>query len=217
MSSATQTRSPFPKQHLANPDGLLAVGGDLEPWLLETAYRQGVFPWPVQGEPIYWFCPHQRAVLFFEKLHIPKRLTRSLKKNQFLFTHNQNFLGVIRGCANRKDTWITNEMITAYHTLFKLGKAHSFEVYLADDKTSQKQLVGGLYGVWLDNYFAAESMFCTQTDASKFALIKACEFLKEKDLQWMDVQVINPHLKRFGACEITQAEFLKLLNRALNH
>jgi len=208
----------FPPVETADPEsGLLAVGGDLDVASLELAYRSGVFPWPMENEPLLWFAPQKRAVLFFDELRVSQRLRRYLKTSQFHFRMDSNFATVIRACANstnrgkQKGTWITEEMIQAYIRFHEAGFAHSFETYDADDR-----LVGGLYGVRINNFFAGESMFYIASNASKFALIETVGYLRSEGLRWMDVQMLTPLLSRFGAREIHRVEFMRMLDRALH-
>ncbi|NIR52332.1 leucyl/phenylalanyl-tRNA--protein transferase [candidate division KSB1 bacterium] len=206
----------FPPVEFADESGLLAIGGDLDVDTLELAYRNGIFPWPVIEEPLLWFAPPQRAILEFDELHIPRRLQRSLRKADFTFDVNTDFPDVIRACARTKHrkgqrgTWITEDMVQAYIEFHRRGFAHSFEVV-----NSQGDLVGGLYGVWIGHYFAGESMFYKESNASKFALIKTVDYLKKRGLSWMDVQVLTPLLVHFGAKEIPRFLFMKKLQRAL--
>jgi leucyl/phenylalanyl-tRNA--protein transferase len=207
----------FPPLELADPaTGLLAVGGDLEIDSLELAYRNGIFPWPLIDESLLWFAPPQRAILEFDEFHCPKRLTRWLQNSTYTFKVDADFLSVIKACArsrNRKNqggSWITEEMINGYYGFHEAGYAHSFETY-----TSAGKLVGGMYGVLLDNYFAGESMFYTETNASKYALVNAVEYLKDEGLTWMDVQQQTPLLASFGAREIPRDEFMTKLEEAL--
>lgn len=209
----------FPSVEMADDEsGLLAVGGDLEVGSLELAYRSGIFPWPVEDEPILWFAPAKRAIIEFEEFKIPKRLERSLKKTRFTFRVSTNFEGIIRECAqlkNRKGqngTWITREMIQAYIEFHKAGFAQSFETYNAKD-----ELAGGLYGVLINKYFAGESMFFKESNASKFALIQTVRYLKTLGITWMDVQILSPFLSNFGAKEISRGVFMKKLNQAIKN
>ena len=206
----------FPPVEKARADGLIGVGGDLEVGSLLLAYQSGIFPWPVSKEyPLLWFSPPKRAVLEFGDLHIPTRLQRSLKKKNFVFKVDTNFEKVISHCAEgknrkQKETWILDDMILAYCAFHKAGFAHSFETYNADG-----ELVGGMYGVWIKNYFAGESMFYLEPDASKFALIRALTYLKEKGVTWLDAQVMSPLLKMLGAKDISRKKFLEKLSLAL--
>ncbi len=208
----------FPPVETADPEtGLLAFGGDLTIGSLELAYRSGIFPWPAENQPILWFAPPERAIIEFSEFKIPKRLERSLKKSPFTFRINSNFAEVIKNCANlssrknQQGTWITDEMISAYIEFHKAGFAHSFEILNKNDK-----LVGGLYGVLINKYFAGESMFYKETNASKFALIQTVQYLKTLEISWMDVQILNPFLATFGANEISRDLFMQKLNQALN-
>jgi len=208
----------FPPVETADPEtGLLAFGGDLTVDSLELAYRSGVFPWPTENQPILWFAPPERAIIEFAEFKISKRLERSLNKPQFTFRVNSNFAKVIKNCASRtksknhQGTWLTNEMINAYIEFHKAGFAQSFEVL-----NGNGELVGGLYGVLINKYFAGESMFYKETNASKFALIQTVEYLKTFEISWMDVQILNPFLATFGTKEISRDLFMKKLKQALN-
>ena len=200
----------FPDPTSADENGLLAVGGDLEPESLLQAYRLGIFPWPMPGLPLLWFCPEERAILRMEKFHIPRSLQQVLKKMPYRVTIDHAFEKVIQGCAKvpRREgnmTWITSEMIHAYSEFHKLGFAHSFEVW------ENEHLVGGLYGVSVDGVFSGESMFRLQPNASKIAIVHLVEFLKSRDVKWMDIQVMSPHMHALGAENVTRQDFLKLL------
>ncbi len=201
---------PFPNTNLANEDGILAIGGDLSIERLITAYKNGIFPWYNQDEPIIWYAPKKRMVLFPKELKVSKSMQQIIKKRNFKITYNQNFATVIRHCKtiNRKDefgTWITNEMEKAYIKLHKLGIAKSVEVWL-DDK-----LVGGLYGIDLGHIFCGESMFSLVSNASKFAFISLVQKLEKQDYKIIDCQVYNQHLASLGAKEISKNEFVKFL------
>ncbi len=205
----------FPPVEWADETGLLAVGGDLEVATLELAYRSGIFPWPISDEPILWFAPPWRAVLEFDAFHLPRRLQRELKKAPFEFRIDADFPAVIRACADYRGrqgqhgTWLTPEMIAAYIEFHHHGFAHSFETY------AEGRLVGGLYGVRIGRYFAGESMFHRQKNASKFALIQTVRTLQAQGLTWMDVQVMSPLLASFGAREIPRSEFMRWLRAAV--
>jgi len=208
----------FPPVKTADPEtGFLAFGGDLTVGSLELAYRSGIFPWPTENQPILWFAPHERAIIEFSEFKVPGRLARSLKKSPFTFRVNSNFTEVIKNCAkltnrkNQQGTWITDEVISAYIEFHKAGFAQSFEVLNGND-----ELVGGLYGVLINKYFAGESMFYKETSASKFALIQTVQYLKMLEISWMDVQILNPSLATFGTKEISRDLFMKKLNQALN-
>lgn len=201
----------FPSTESANEYGIIAVGGDLSMARLQLAYSKGIFPWYCQGEPIVWYCPPERMVVFPEELKISKSLRSVLKKKQFKITMNKAFEEVIYNCKNieRKDefgTWITNEMEQAYIKLHKLGVAKSVEVWQDDT------LVGGLYGVEVGNVFCGESMFSKVSNASKVALA----YLVQTSLyKLIDCQIYNDHLASLGAREIDRNEFLKYLNQSL--
>lgn len=202
----------FPPVESATEDGLVAVGGDLEIDTLVAAYRQGIFPWPISVEfPLAWFSPHPRGVLDFDELHIPKSFNKFLKKNSFLVTFNQNFSEVILSCARarrkgQRDTWITPDIIKAYNHLFNSGLAYSVEVW------RNKNLVGGLYGVCMGDFFSGESMFMKEDNASKFALYSLIELLRSKDINWLDTQMVTPVVESFGGKHIPRKEFISRIN-----
>jgi len=203
----------FPDPEEAEPDGLLAVGGDLSPKRLIAAYARGIFPW-YSEPPILWFSPDPRLVLFPEELHVASRLHRQLAKNPFEIRMDTAFESVIQSCAriNRKDqagTWITEEMIQAYIDLHKIGIAHSVESWRGGN------LVGGLYGVSLGRAFFGESMFTLTSNASKAAFVRLIEKLKEWEFHFIDCQVHTTHLTSFGAKPIPRSEFLRALKKAL--
>lgn len=206
----------FPPIKTASPEGLLAIGGDLEVPSLLLAYRKGVFPWPTDEFPLLWFAPPFRTILEFKNINVPKRLKRELKKADFNFKIDTNFAGVIHACAegltrNSHGTWITAEMIQAYIRFHEAGYAHSFETY-----NSKGQLVGGMYGVSLGKMFAGESMFFWESGASKAALLFAAQTLQERGAPWMDAQLMSPLLESFGAHEIPREEYMILLQEALH-
>ncbi|MDX2504879.1 MAG: leucyl/phenylalanyl-tRNA--protein transferase [Gammaproteobacteria bacterium] len=208
----THIEFPHPDHALTEPDGLLAVGGDLSPQRIVNAYLNGVFPWYSAGQPILWWSPNPRAVLFPEKLHVSRSLSKFIRKNVFTTTIDQAFEQVINFCAatSRKDqngTWITDEMKQAYTLLHKIGLAHSTECWFGD------QLVGGLYGIALGKVFFGESMFSHKTNASKVAFIHLLDELKKADYALIDCQVTTEHLLSLGAEEITRNQFLKLVKK----
>jgi len=193
-------------------DDIVGVGGDLEPATLLDAYRRGIFPWPVEGLPLLWFCPRERAVLAFADLHVGRSLERARRRTPLRFTIDAAFDAVIRGCAStpRPDqdgTWITPDILTAYERLHRAGIAHSVEAWRDDT------LVAGAYGVDADGAFAAESMFHRESDASKLALLHLIDHLRSRGLDWLDVQVMTPHLARLGARPIPRPTFLAKLTR----
>lgn len=202
----------FPPVYLANKDGLLAVGGDLSAERLLLAYKNGIFPWYNQGEPIAWYSPDPRMVLFPKNLKISKSMKQVIRKNQFRATFNQNFSEVIANCKNsyregQGGTWITNEMEQAYVNLHKLGIAKSVEVWEGNE------LVGGLYGIDLGHVFCGESMFSKVSNASKFAFIYLVQKLETAHYTLIDCQVYNAHLDSLGAEEISRSEFLTYLKK----
>ncbi|WP_117882021.1 leucyl/phenylalanyl-tRNA--protein transferase [Aureibaculum luteum] len=200
----------FPPVETASSEGVLAFGGDLSPKRLLLAYNSGIFPWFNKGEPVVWYSPVERMVLFPNELKISKSMKQILKKDRFKVTFNQNFKEVIRSCKTiyregQGGTWITDEMEQAYNKLHELGHAKSVEVWLDDE------LVGGLYGIDLVNVFCGESMFSTVSNASKVAFIRLVQKLKRENYKLIDCQVYNDHLASLGAREIPRHEFLKYL------
>jgi leucyl/phenylalanyl-tRNA--protein transferase len=204
----------FPPPGEAGTDGLVAVGGNLSPGVLLSAYSQGIFPWYSEGEPLLWWSPDPRFVLFPSELHIPKSLRRTLNRGHFRFTVDHAFEEVITACSvaprrGQAGTWITDAMITGYITLHELGYAHSLEVW------KDGQLAGGLYGVSLGGMFFGESMFARVSDASKAGFVVFVGALDDHGFDCIDCQMYTEHLDRFGAREIDRDEFLKLLAHAL--
>ncbi|WP_084457001.1 leucyl/phenylalanyl-tRNA--protein transferase [Desulfogranum mediterraneum] len=200
----------FPPPQLAEPEGLLAVGGDLSPERLLSAYRSGIFPWYSQGEPLLWWSPAPRLVLFPEEFHLPRRLARTIRQGRFRLTADTAFSAVIAACARtiRRDepgTWITPEMQQAYIRLHELGHAHSIECWQGG------KLAGGLYGVALDGVFFGESMFTRVRDASKVALAQLVHHAPGLGLAVIDCQMTTRHLLGFGAREVEREVFLSLL------
>jgi len=199
----------FPPVHLAEPDGLLAMGGDLSPERLLLAYRMGIFPW-FEGNTPLWWSPDPRFVLFPSDLKISKSMQQLFKKNAFRFTTNTAFAEVIGNCKTtarrgQSSTWITEEVKAAYIHLHKLGHAHSAEAWLGDE------LAGGCYGIRLGKAFFGESMFSKVSNASKYAFIKYTEQLKREDVQLIDCQVYTEHLESLGARMMARSKFVQLL------
>jgi leucyl/phenylalanyl-tRNA---protein transferase len=205
----SEIRFPDPATALPWPNGLLAAGGDLSPARLLAAYRLGIFPWFESGQPILWWCPDPRAVIFPRELHVSRRLRRQLAGRPFEASFDREFATVVDGCARRTvpgvGTWITPEMVGAYVRLHALGHAHSVEVW------SGETLAGGLYGVAVGRVFFAESMFSRMPNASKAALVFITRELLERDFLVMDCQLPSRHLATMGAREIPRREFLALL------
>jgi leucyl/phenylalanyl-tRNA--protein transferase len=205
----------FPPVDRASHEGLLAVGGDLSPERLLEAYRQGIFPWYNEGDPILWWSPDPRAVLFPNKLHVSRSLKRSLRPGVFTVTLDTSFQSVMEQCAGPRPqypdggTWITGDMLNAYTRLHELGYAHSVETWQDD------RLVGGLYGVSLGGAFFAESMFTRVDDASKVALVRLVTQLQAWNFCLIDCQQFSPHVSRFGAEEIPRSVFINHLTQAL--
>lgn len=205
----------FPPPERAEPDGLLAIGGDLRPDRLLEAYRRGIFPWFDETLPILWHSPPRRMVLLAQELHVPRRLARRARQAPFRLTLDRDFPAVIRGCAEtprpgQRGTWITPDMQRAYAELHALGYAHSAEAWEGE------RLVGGLYGVSLGGCFFAESMFTRRPDASKLALVALVEQLRRWSIELIDCQVHTGHMARFGAREWPRARFLAALSTALD-
>ncbi|MFO0417226.1 MAG: leucyl/phenylalanyl-tRNA--protein transferase [Pseudomonadota bacterium] len=200
----------FPDVDTADEDGLLALGGDLEPESLLLAYRSGIFPWPVDNV-LAWWAPPERGVVFLDELHISRSLARELKTARYETKIDGAFAEVITRCAevvNRGDqggTWITPYLRKAYIEFAKLGYARSFESYF------NGELVGGLYGVMIDNFFVAESSFYRMPNASKVAFVAMTSHLKSLGIKWFDCQMVTPFSKSFGARSIPRAEFMRLL------
>ena len=196
-------------------DGIVALGGSLSTANLLRAYRRGIFPWPINEYVLPWCCPEQRAILEFKDLHVPRRLARVQRQLPFQFTIDRAFEAVIVSCAKVKrngetGTWITPQMVNAYCELHRKGHAHSVEAWEGNT------LVGGLYGVDAGGAFSGESMFCYRSNASKLALLYLIEHLQKKGLDWIDIQMMSPHLEALGAKSIDRSEFLQRLSIAQN-
>ncbi len=206
----------FPPAALAEKDGLLAIGGDLSPERLLLAYSTGIFPWFSEGDPILWWSPSPRLIIFPDEFKIPKRLSRLMRQKKFSVTLDKAFRQVISACATldereEKGTWITRNMIEAYCQLHDMGYAHSVECW-QDDK-----LAGGLYGISLGRVFFGESMFSRQPDSSKIALVSLVKKITEWDFDLIDCQMKTAHLMQFGAREIPGPEFQKLLAKSMSY
>lgn len=204
----------FPSPQLAAQEGLLAVGGDLSQERLLLAYRMGIFPWYSENEPILWWSPDPRLVLYPSELKISKSLKKTIKKQRFEITADEAFESVIKACAQsrtrmQEGTWIVDDMIAAYCSLHESGLAHSVEAW------QEGKLAGGLYGVSLGGCFFGESMFTRISNASKVAFVALVEHLKQLNFNLIDCQVTTTHLLSFGAREIPRAQFLKELEKSL--
>lgn len=202
----------FPTLEMMNND-LVAVGGDFHPQRLLNAYENGLFPWFMdEYNHIHWFSPQQRMVLYPDEMKVSKSLRKTIKNKAFVVKTNENFEEVMKNCASIKrkhedDTWINEHFIQAYVNLHKLGYAYSIETYLDDE------LVGGLYGVLIDDIFCGESMFAKVSDASKVAFYHLCKQAKENGINLIDCQVHNEHLESLGAKEIPREEYFKILKK----
>jgi leucyl/phenylalanyl-tRNA--protein transferase len=205
----------FPDVELADEDGLLAFGSNLSTETLLKAYKKGIFPWYNENEPISWYSPNPRFVLFPGKLKISSSMKTVINTNTFKFSVDKGFADVIKNCrvVKRKGdpgTWISDEIEKAYITLFENGFAHSAEAW------HNKELAGGLYGVQLAHVFFGESMFASQSNASKFAFIKYIQLLQEQGVELIDCQVYTQHLESLGAEFISRKDFTRLLDRLIN-
>ncbi len=204
--------TPFPpvSEALDSPNGLLAWGGDLQPQRLLNAYRSGIFPWYCEGQPILWWSPAPRCVIFPEKVHLSRRTRRRYNRSAYRMTADSAFTEVVSACAEPRaydaSTWISGDMLDAYGRLHQLGHAHSLEVW------EDEILVGGIYGLALGSVFFGESMFSRRTDASKIALVALCRQMQRQGYGLLDCQVGNPHLFSMGAEEISRKAFEALLN-----
>lgn len=202
----------FPSVSLAQPDGLLAIGGDLNPRRIVLAYQNGIFPWYNEGEPIQWWSPDPRFVLFPKKLKIQKSMRSMLANVDYTFKLNQNFERVISLCSTvprtmQTGTWITSEMKNAYIELFNLKYGLSAECYYKDE------LCGGLYGVLLPGIFCGESMFSLKSNSSKYAFIHLVRYLIQMNVQIIDCQVYTSYMEQFGAEMISRNEYLKYISK----
>ncbi len=197
------------EEAMIEPDGLLCFGGELSTSTLISAYKKGIFPWYNNDEPILWWSPSKRMVLFPTELHISRSFAKAIKKHNPKFYWNRNFLSVISHCAHirRKDngTWIQDEMITAYCRLFELGHAFSLEVEL------NGQPAGGLYGIKIDRVLCGESMYSLLPNGSKYALLEVCQWMIEHQYRLLDCQLYNQHLDSMGARLIPRQHFIQLL------
>lgn len=205
----------FPPIEMADENGLLAVGGDLEVDSLLSAYSQGIFPWPISKDyPLAWFSPNPRGLIFQKDLHCPRSLQKFIKKSPLRTTLNTAFLEVINHCANIHalkscGTWITDEIITGYLNLFNAGFAYSVEVW------NEEKLVGGIYGVHINSFVSGESMFFKESNASKLALVSLMQHLAENDVQWLDTQMVTPIISGFGGREVQRPFFRKILAESI--
>ncbi len=212
----------FPDPIQADPvgEGLVAVGADLLPATILAAYQKGIFPWFSGDDPIYWWSPEPRCIILPETFKPSKTLIRSIKKNQYTITLNQDFTAVMQACADARahaeGTWISKDIIQGYSGLHAVGLAHSIEVWQRNDDTQEKsKLVGGLYGVQLGRAFFGESMFSTQTDVSKMAFMFLMQLCAASHFPFVDCQLPNSHLMSLGAITQPRVEFLEKLKDVL--
>ena len=206
------TRFRFPHPRTADADGLVAIGGDLKPGTLLLAYRNGIFPWTTH--PITWWSPHPRAIIELDSVHVSRSLRRLMARGAFQVSFDTAFREVMEGCAKsrpgREDTWISPQFITAYTRLAEMGYAHSVEC------RREGRLVGGLYGVSIGGFFAGESMFSEEPNASKTALVSMVDRLRSRGWLLFDVQILTPHLKSMGAINVPREEYLRRLAAAVD-
>ena len=208
-------RDPFPpvEQALVEPNGLLAAGGDLSPARLLDAYARGIFPWFNDEDPVLWWSPDPRMVLFPGELHLSRSLRRTIRSQEFTVTFDRAFQGVMEGCAGPRDkqdgTWITADMMRAYTRMAELGHAHSVEAW------ADGELAGGLYGVAVGRIFYGESMFTRRSNASKVAVSWLARQLDRWQFELIDCQMSTEHLASLGAREVPRADFLRRLERAI--
>ncbi|MBT6143725.1 leucyl/phenylalanyl-tRNA--protein transferase [bacterium] len=204
----------FPPVEKADSDGLLAIGGDLEIESILKAYSQGIFPWPFSREsPTAWFSPDPRGILHFDDLIISTSMRKLIKRKKFSFQMNKNFEKVIYNCAKAHENngvWLNQDMIDAYINLHNAGFAYSAETY-----NKNRELVGGLYGVKIGRFISGESMYYHESNASKFALIELILFLKQRNIKWIDTQMITPVIAKLGGKEVSRTLFIKMLNDSL--
>lgn len=207
----------FPSPDAATDEGLVAVGGELTTSRLLSAYRNGIFPWYSNDQPVLWWSPEPRAVLFPEGIRINRSLRKTLRHKDFQVTADKDFAAVINACAEPRGqppyggTWITEDMKTAYVQLHELGYGHSIEVW------RNGKLVGGMYGLLLGRAFFGESMFSRVSDASKVAMVKLAEYSRTHDIEFIDCQLPTEHLTRMGAVNMSRNAYLQLLEQALQY
>lgn len=215
------TNDQFPEVELAltDPDGLLAIGGELSEARLISAYRRGIFPWYEDDQPVLWWSPNPRCVLYPDQIHVSRSLKKTLQKTQLKVTFDAAFSEVITHCANlrvdQQGTWITSDIMTAFQHLHELGIAHSVEVWEMEGQ--KRQLVGGLYGIAMGKVFFGESMFSRRSDASKIALYHLCLRLQAWGFNLIDCQVHSDHLQSLGTTMIARREFINHLTASITN
>lgn len=206
----------FPPVHLANHDGILAIGGDLSPARILLAYQNGIFPWFTDEEPIVWWSPDPRSIILPHQVKVSKSMRQLIRKKCFKVTYNESFSDVINACAKPREgqsehgAWLTENMISAYISLNAMGYAHSVEVW------EGKKLIGGLYGIAIGGVFFGESMFSLKSNASKYGLIQMCRDLELAGYQMVDCQIHSEHLESMGAILISRHQFISQLEENLN-
>ncbi len=211
------SNSAFPAANsaLKEPEGLVAAGGDLKPQRVLRAYREGIFPWYEENQPILWWSPNPRGVFYPNNFIVHKRFSRTIKNKNWRITFDHSFIDVMKACAepraNSRGTWITAGMIKAYTELFNLGYAHSFEVW-----NEKNELIGGIYGIALGSMFFGESMFSKENEASKVALLYLCAYLDTWEYKIMDTQLSSKHLTSLGGIEIDRDEYLYILSKRID-
>lgn len=214
MKLFTERLSTFPDPRRAGEQGIVDVSDDLSVARLLEAYSFGIFPWPSEGYPTLWFCPPERGVLDFDRLHVPRSLAKRMARAGWTYGFDQDFAAVIDACTaaprpGQDGTWITPRLRRAYLDFHRAGYAHSVEV-----RDASGSLVGGLYGTYVAGVFGGESMFYREPDASKAAVVTLIEFLRGRGLTWMDVQMVTPVLQTLGGRLIDRAEYLERLRAA---
>jgi leucyl/phenylalanyl-tRNA--protein transferase len=193
----------FPNPNPLDSEGYCGTSENLEPELVLDALRQGVFPW--SSEPVNWFSPMQRSILFPREIHLSKRWVKQVQKKNWTVKVDSNFKSVMKGCQNHPDSWVDQNFINSYGILHTAGYAHSFEVYDTDDT-----LIGGVYGLHMGGVFSAESMFHTESNASKIALLSLCLFMTQNNISLLDSQVLNPFTKSMGFGELHRDDFISI-------
>lgn len=197
---------------LSEPDGLLAVGGNLSVKTLLNAYSKGIFPWFAEEQPILWWSPSVRAIIVPSAIHVSKNMQKMLRRQAYCLAADTAFADVVMQCSAREQTWITDDMRVAYGELHRGGMAHSVEVY-----DQSKRLIGGLYGVFVGNCFCGESMFSHRDNASKLALIALAQFLQRYGCELIDCQLPTKHLQSMGAQSVSRADFVEKLDKMRNN
>jgi leucyl/phenylalanyl-tRNA---protein transferase len=197
-------------------EGIVDMSDDLRVERLVEAYSFGIFPWPHEDLPTLWYSPEERGILDFADFHVPRSLEKFMRKSEFTYSFDQAFEAVIEECAllprkGQSGTWITQKLLRAYRDFHSAGYAHSIEVWRGED------LVGGLYGVYVGGVFCGESMFHTEANVSKLALVKLVQFLKGQGQTWMDIQMVTPLLEQFGGKYVSREEFLQRLEKTKPH